>query len=256
LTGVQPTLLQDAMMKQINWEDQWIGYDDEDTVAMKTQFANNMCFGGTMAWSVDFNSGAGDGDTPPTSLDGRCGPDFGGTVCEGSGYGDCCSASSYCGSTDAHCGSGCQGGLCLIRAPTTDGTCGIGQYGSTCEGWSDGPCCSASGYCGSGDAYCSLDNGCQSGCDSTETPPTGDGGVSTSSIDPYVKGCSSDQIQMLVEAWKEAGELATLHRQWFPGKQWQDAMTLYMGSNTANDYSWITGTGPIESRLLSQYSFD
>lgn len=46
-------------MKQITWDDQWIGYDDEETVEMKKKFASGMCFGGTMIWSVDFQSGDG-----------------------------------------------------------------------------------------------------------------------------------------------------------------------------------------------------
>ncbi|PVH83988.1 glycoside hydrolase family 18 protein, partial [Cadophora sp. DSE1049] len=28
---LQPTFLYDSMMKQITWDDQWIGYDDEET---------------------------------------------------------------------------------------------------------------------------------------------------------------------------------------------------------------------------------
>jgi hypothetical protein len=255
-TGIQPTLLEDAMMKQISWQDQWIGYDDEETVAMKTQFANNLCFGGTMAWSVDFNSGIGDTDQPPVSRDGQCGPNYGGTVCEESGFGDCCSASSYCGSTDAYCGSGCQGGLCLIRAPTTDGTCGIGNYGSTCDGWAGGSCCSASGFCGNTEAYCGT--GCQSGC---ETPSTGDPGCGdecstpstqdpslTWKMDPYLQNCSPDQSQKLLEAWQEAGLLASYHRSWSAGSIWQAAMTLYLGASTVNDL-WGSGT-PLTSKVL------
>lgn len=57
--GIVPELLQPSMMKQISWADQWIGYDDADTIALKKQWASNMCFGGTMIWSVDFNSGIG-----------------------------------------------------------------------------------------------------------------------------------------------------------------------------------------------------
>lgn len=41
------------MMKQITWDDQWIGYDDEETVAMKKKWASSYCFGGTFIWSVD-----------------------------------------------------------------------------------------------------------------------------------------------------------------------------------------------------------
>lgn len=45
------------------------------------------------------------------STDATCG----GTVtCQGSGFGDCCSQWGWCGTTDAHCGSGCQSafGVC------------------------------------------------------------------------------------------------------------------------------------------------
>lgn len=57
--GLKPQLLEKAMMKQITWDDQWIGYDDEETVAMKKKWASGYCFGGTMAWSVDFKTGSG-----------------------------------------------------------------------------------------------------------------------------------------------------------------------------------------------------
>lgn len=57
--GLTPETLQAPMMKQITWGDQWICYDDEETVAMKKKWASGLCFGGTMVWSVDFNSGPG-----------------------------------------------------------------------------------------------------------------------------------------------------------------------------------------------------
>ncbi|KAF2233889.1 glycoside hydrolase family 18 protein [Viridothelium virens] len=53
------TLLSGSMMKQISWGDQWIGYDDHDTWAMKKKWADGLCFGGTMVWSVDLDSGSG-----------------------------------------------------------------------------------------------------------------------------------------------------------------------------------------------------
>ncbi|KAG7102489.1 Chitotriosidase-1 like protein [Verticillium longisporum] len=52
--GITPQYLADSMMKQITWDDQWIGYDDEETFAAKQAFADGMCFGGTMVWSIDF----------------------------------------------------------------------------------------------------------------------------------------------------------------------------------------------------------
>jgi hypothetical protein len=41
---------------------------------------------------------------------------------------------------------------------STDGTCGNGV---TCAGTRWGSCCSVFGYCGVGDEFCSLENGCQ-----------------------------------------------------------------------------------------------
>jgi chitinase len=46
--SLKPTLVAEAMVKQVTWEDQWIGYDDEETIAMKTAVANDYCMGGTM----------------------------------------------------------------------------------------------------------------------------------------------------------------------------------------------------------------
>lgn len=52
--SLTPELLSDPMMKQITWQDQWIGYDDKETFALKQDFAAKLCFGGLMFWSVDF----------------------------------------------------------------------------------------------------------------------------------------------------------------------------------------------------------
>ncbi len=62
--GVQSQLLAEDMMKQLTWGDQWIGYDDMETIAMKKRWTSARCFGGTMIWSIDMYSGGGSGDTP------------------------------------------------------------------------------------------------------------------------------------------------------------------------------------------------
>ncbi|CAN9141178.1 unnamed protein product [Alternaria alternata] len=170
--NLTPRLNTDSMMKELIWDEQWIGYDDEETHEMKRNFANNLCFGGTMAWSVDFNSGTGDGDSAPISTDGRCGPDNGGFKCEGSTFGNCCSSYGYCGSGETHCGSGCQSGKCLTGQETTDGTCGASAHGSFCGLWPQGSCCSSSGYCGDSEGHCGK--GCQSGA-CLEEPSNGKG---------------------------------------------------------------------------------
>lgn len=66
--NLTPKYLPNSMMKQITWDDQWIGYDDDDTFAAKKAWADALGFGGTMIWSIDFQEeagggGSGDGDS-------------------------------------------------------------------------------------------------------------------------------------------------------------------------------------------------
>ncbi|KAK3326738.1 bacteriodes thetaiotaomicron symbiotic chitinase, partial [Apodospora peruviana] len=161
--NLTPKLLEKSMMKQITWDGQWMGYDDDETIAMKKAWADGLCVGGTMAWSIDFSAdnGAGSGDTPPETTDGSCGPTNGGAVCGSWATGSCCSSSGWCGSGEAYCGSGCQSGECIVGGTTTDGTCGALYSGTLCGDWAGGDCCSSSGWCGSSDAHCGT--GCQSG---------------------------------------------------------------------------------------------
>ena len=57
---VTPQLLPDLMIKQIVWNgNQWMGYDDNDTIALKTTWADENCLGGVAFWSIDLNSGSG-----------------------------------------------------------------------------------------------------------------------------------------------------------------------------------------------------
>ncbi|KAJ4261803.1 hypothetical protein NW757_000075 [Fusarium falciforme] len=62
--GMSPRLLAKDMMMELKFGDQWVGYDNEDTIQMKKRWASSRCFGGTMVWSVDMYSGSGSGDTP------------------------------------------------------------------------------------------------------------------------------------------------------------------------------------------------
>lgn len=64
--GATPYLNRTAMVKYMNYAgDSWVGFDDAETIAMKEDFANSMCLGGTMIWSIDFDAsvGAGGGST-------------------------------------------------------------------------------------------------------------------------------------------------------------------------------------------------
>lgn len=192
-----PELLSAPMMKQITWDDQWIGYDDVDTIALKKSVANSLCFGGTMAWSVDFNSGTGSGSTPdknvPITTDGSCGASNNYTICGNWPSGGCCSSSGYCGSAPAYCGSGCQSGPCSVGGTTTDGTCGPSQRNTTCGSWPAGSCCSSSGYCGNTDAHCGT--GCTSGCTNSTSGTGSDGGSGTVYIESSIWHTANPVVQ-------------------------------------------------------------
>jgi chitinase len=52
--GFSPKPIPEARYKEIAWDGQWIGYDDEETLLMKRTWASSRCFGGTMIWSIDY----------------------------------------------------------------------------------------------------------------------------------------------------------------------------------------------------------
>ena len=73
-----------------------------------------------------------------------------------------------------------------------------------------------------------------------------------SAIDPYLYECTVQQQGMVLEAWNEAGLLAAAHDAWEPpgwifSGAYQAAMAMYLGDNSQNDYSLLTGNGPLKS---------
>ncbi|KAF7354409.1 hypothetical protein MVEN_01129900 [Mycena venus] len=49
-----PVLDEDAAVKYVVWNtNQWVSFDDADTFALKINYADNRCIGGTMIWSLD-----------------------------------------------------------------------------------------------------------------------------------------------------------------------------------------------------------
>jgi len=120
---------------------------------------------------------------PVYSDNGLCGSANNGLLCDPFGsFGPCCSTTGQCTFDSNSClpSNGCQSG-CLLDIPTYSdvATCGLANNGLMCDPNGDyGPCCSASGMCGSGDDYCLPSSGCQNGCEIvSETPPSscGDG---------------------------------------------------------------------------------
>jgi len=131
----------------------------------------------------------------PISTDDRCGEGHG--ICP---FNKCCSKYGYCGTTDKHCGAGCQTGFgkCNVSNITTTTTTTTkpitvtstkvettktekttipistnsrcGEEFGMCP---DNKCCSKYGYCGTTDKHCGT--GCQAGfgkCNITEIKAT------------------------------------------------------------------------------------
>jgi len=101
-----------------------------------------------------------------SSVKGKCGPKYGACAKPN----ECCSQYGWCGTTEEHCGVGCQSefGNCnnkkstpskttksKVPISTVSGRCGP-KFGACAH---SGYCCSKYGYCGSTRDYCST--GCQ-----------------------------------------------------------------------------------------------
>ena len=53
--GLTPTIIfGGAGVQQISWDDQWVGYDDKETLNLKLGLANDRCLGGTALWAIDY----------------------------------------------------------------------------------------------------------------------------------------------------------------------------------------------------------
>ncbi|KAJ4337251.1 hypothetical protein N0V95_008388 [Ascochyta clinopodiicola] len=59
-----------AEVKQISFDGQWVGYDDSETLQLKTGLANDRCLGGTALWAIDYASCGGGSGGPGAPLHG------------------------------------------------------------------------------------------------------------------------------------------------------------------------------------------
>ena len=56
-TGAKPILVEKDAIKYLTWDsDQWVSYDDEETLKMKRAYVNKLCLGGTMVWALDLDN--------------------------------------------------------------------------------------------------------------------------------------------------------------------------------------------------------
>ncbi|KAK1979246.1 family 18 glycosyl hydrolase [Colletotrichum cereale] len=55
--GAEPTLDKAAAVKILTWGDtNWLTYDDEETLRLKTDFARSQCLGGVMVWAISHDT--------------------------------------------------------------------------------------------------------------------------------------------------------------------------------------------------------
>ncbi|KFY63163.1 hypothetical protein V496_04149 [Pseudogymnoascus sp. VKM F-4515 (FW-2607)] len=54
--NLAPTLYANAAVKVISWDDQWVAYDDDETMALKVEFAKSLCLGGVMVWAISHDT--------------------------------------------------------------------------------------------------------------------------------------------------------------------------------------------------------
>jgi len=54
--NVKPKWYRSAAVKVAAWGNQWVGYDDEDTLRQKSEFAQSQCLGGLMVWAISHDT--------------------------------------------------------------------------------------------------------------------------------------------------------------------------------------------------------
>lgn len=57
--GATVTLNEAAAVKIVTWDDNWVSYDDAETLKLKIDYANNNCLGGTMIWAASLDDAVG-----------------------------------------------------------------------------------------------------------------------------------------------------------------------------------------------------
>jgi len=128
-------------------------YDYSKTKVCATKNSNIDCKSDS---SAIFSPCPEEDNSDKISTNGKCGSKEG--KCP---TGKCCSKYGYCGTTDKHCGTGCQsefgqcGNTTTSLPISTNDKCGAKD--GKCPA---GKCCSKYGYCGTTDKHCGT--GCQS----------------------------------------------------------------------------------------------
>ncbi|KAL5113577.1 hypothetical protein ACEQ8H_008557, partial [Pleosporales sp. CAS-2024a] len=59
-----------AETNEVMWDDQWISWDDDNTLSKKLELANDRCLGGTALWAIDYDVCPTDGGSPQPGVPG------------------------------------------------------------------------------------------------------------------------------------------------------------------------------------------
>lgn len=54
--GVHPVLFEKEAVKVASWGNQWVAYDDEETLQLKSEYAQTLCLGGLMVWAISHDT--------------------------------------------------------------------------------------------------------------------------------------------------------------------------------------------------------
>jgi chitinase len=54
--SLTPTLYKKETAKVATWGNQWVAYDDEETLQMKSEYAQTRCLGGLMVWAISHDT--------------------------------------------------------------------------------------------------------------------------------------------------------------------------------------------------------
>ncbi|RAK95648.1 glycoside hydrolase family 18 protein [Aspergillus ibericus CBS 121593] len=106
------TLDKDAAVNIVTWDtNQWVSYDDETTLKMKKDYANDLCLGGTMVWAVSTDNGNGTSSSSLLEMNSLIKKSlFGGQTPQVSSLSQCiwgdCDADCPAGTTPATTGKG------------------------------------------------------------------------------------------------------------------------------------------------------
>lgn len=53
---LKPKLYEKEAVKVVHWDDQWLSYDDGETLVLKAKYARSMCLSGVMVWAISHDT--------------------------------------------------------------------------------------------------------------------------------------------------------------------------------------------------------